>query len=115
MNADDWIRLGIALGLGGVIVELVRSFFQRRNMGANYAEVISRSAVGLLAPLEKRTEELEAKLGKSETRCRALHRQLKDSEHRADRLSRHLAEALAEVAILRQQVASITPDEGPHR
>lgn len=104
MNADDWIRLGIALGLGGVIVEAVRSFFQRRNMGANYAEVISRSAVGLLAPLESRVEDLEAKLGKSETRCRVLHEQLAESEGRANALTRNLGQCRLQVSALQQQL-----------
>lgn len=104
MSIDEWIRLGVALGVGGVVLELVRSFFQRRKMGADYAEVISRSAVGLLAPLEERVHDLETKLGKSETRCRVLHEQLAESEGRANALTRNLGECRLEVHALRQQL-----------
>lgn len=77
MTPDEWVRLCVALGFGGVIMEVIRSYLQRRKMGADYAEVISRSAVGLLAPLEERVHDLE----------------------------RQLSAALAEVASLRRQVA----------
>ena len=49
----------LAVGVGGLLVELIRGLFQRKKMGADYADVISNSAVRLLKPLEERIAELE--------------------------------------------------------
>lgn len=108
MTSDDWFRVGAVLGVGGLIVELIRGFFHRRKMGADYAEVISRSAVGLLGPLEKRVHDLEDALASSETRADHLADQLTQSEERARTLSRLLERATEETRTLRKQLADQT-------
>jgi septal ring factor EnvC (AmiA/AmiB activator) len=55
----DWL---LALSIGGVLVEIARSFIQRKKMNADYADVIAGSAIRLLEPLEKRIAELEQEL-----------------------------------------------------
>ena len=52
----DWL---LAFGVGGVVIEALRAFVQRRKMGADYADVIASSAIKLLMPLEDRVKELE--------------------------------------------------------
>jgi peptidoglycan hydrolase CwlO-like protein len=61
-NLSSVLSLLTALGLGAIIVEAIRSVSQRKKMGADYADVISSSAVRLLAPLENRIKELEAQV-----------------------------------------------------
>jgi hypothetical protein len=61
------LQLLTALGLGAVIVEAVRSFTQRKKMGADYADVISASAVRLLDPLENRIQDLEQQVIEAKT------------------------------------------------
>lgn len=61
---NDIVGWLLALGVGGILVEIIRSFFQRKNLHADYADVIAKSAMMLLEPLEKRIKELEAELVK---------------------------------------------------
>jgi hypothetical protein len=63
MNRDA-VELLLAVIGGGALAETVRSFFLRKKMGADYADVISASAVRLLAPLEHRIEELEQEVAR---------------------------------------------------
>ena len=63
-------------GLGAVVLEIVRSAFQRRKMGADTAEVISRSALALLAPLEKRIEDLTHELEEARTELATTRQEL---------------------------------------
>lgn len=56
------LQWAVALGLGGLVAEALRSFVQRRKMGADYADVIAGTAVKLLEPLNKQIQELQGKL-----------------------------------------------------
>lgn len=49
----SWINIAAAAGIGGVIVEVVRSTMQRRQVDANVAETITNAATTLLDPLTK--------------------------------------------------------------
>lgn len=53
----EWV---IALGVGAILAEVVRSAFQRRKMGADAAKIITEAATSLLGPLRSRIAELEA-------------------------------------------------------
>lgn len=77
------------LGIGGVFVEFVRAMFLRKKMGADYADIISASAVRLLDPLERRIRELEGELEatkKELVEARKEAHALRE-ENRAERMS----------------------------
>lgn len=78
MSTDRVIEWLIALGAGAVLLEIVRSLFLRKKMGADYADVISAAAVRLLAPLEMRIEELQGELDR-------VKRDLVDAMQEAER------------------------------
>lgn len=59
ISGDVILNWVVALGLGAVLVETVRAIVNRRKLGADYADVISKAAVGLLEPLQERIKELE--------------------------------------------------------
>lgn len=62
MEPDSIAGLLLAAGIGGIIVEVIRTLRQRKKMGAEYADVIASSAIKLLEPLEHRIEDLEEDL-----------------------------------------------------
>lgn len=62
MSTPDIIGFLVAAGLGAILLEIVRSFLQRRQMGADAAKVITEAATTLLIPLQARIVELETKL-----------------------------------------------------
>ena len=53
-------QLLAALGVGGAVAQGLRALFNRKQMSADYADVISASAVRLIAPLEAQIAELRA-------------------------------------------------------
>lgn len=67
LDAGDFVatltKFSVALGLGGVVVELVRSAFQRKQMGASTAKTFTDAAVVLVGPLQARVSALEAEAG----------------------------------------------------
>ena len=62
MTQQEVVQVLVALGIGGGVVETIRALFSRRKMSADYADVISASAVRLLTALEHRVDTLEAEL-----------------------------------------------------
>lgn len=104
MDGSQILQLLTALGVGAVLVEIVRSFFQRKNMGADYASVISSSAVSLLAPLNQQIEELRTEVNAAKNEVANLTGELSaalaDAAH--ERELRLVAET--EVARLRASV-----------
>ena len=77
MDPDRLVEWLIALGAGAVVLEIVRSLFMRKKMGADYADVISAAAVRLLAPLETRITELEEEVN---TYKQELHEAVLEAE-----------------------------------
>jgi hypothetical protein len=81
----DWLGWLVGLGAGAILVEALRSFVQRKKMGADYADVISASAVRLLAPLEARIKDLESKVLTLESDLnearKALNHAVEDANH----------------------------------
>lgn len=61
-DTTEVAQILVAIGAGGVVVEGIRALFTRRKMSADYADVISASAVRLIAPLEARIQDLEAQV-----------------------------------------------------
>lgn len=58
-NAQQIAAFVAAFGGGAVLVETVKSLFQRGKMDADAAKTITDAATQLLAPLQARVEELE--------------------------------------------------------
>lgn len=90
MTSDQVVTVLVALLGGGFFGTLVQGLWQRRKLGADYAEVVARSATTLLQPLAQRVEELESNL----RREKAVAKQL----------SAELAEARAVVRLLRNEL-----------
>jgi hypothetical protein len=65
-------------GVGAIVVEGIRAITQRKKMGADYAETISKSAVSLLDPLEKRIKELEYELRDCHNELSAARQEIED-------------------------------------
>lgn len=94
----------VALLGGGFLGSLVQGLYQRRKQGADYAEVVARSATSLLTPLAERIEALQDELGTERKRVRAMARDLDDAREQLERartalrlLRRELAEARNEL------------------
>lgn len=73
---DQVFTLLVALVGGGFLGSLVQGIWQRRKLGADYADVIARSATGLLQPLARRVDELQEQLIVEQQRARKLARDL---------------------------------------
>lgn len=65
----QWV---VALGVGAIVAEVIRSGFQRRKMSADAAKVITDAATVLLGPLQVRIKDLEVEV-------EATRRELKDA------------------------------------
>ena len=59
MTGPEVIQWVVALGVGAVFAEIVRSGFQRKKMGADAAKTITDAATVLHGPLHDRIKELE--------------------------------------------------------
>ena len=91
----------VALLTGGFLTSLVQGFLQRKKLGADYADVIAKSATGLLQPLHERVQELEA--------------DLKREKQVARQLSEELAEARAVVRLLRTELLKAREEHAENR
>lgn len=107
--AVDLTQVLTAAGVGAVVVEAIRSVFQRKKMRADEASVISSAAVSLLQPLEKRIHELEDELDKTKLDLMAVTSEWNHTK-------RELREARTEVRALRAEAASGREEirRGPH-
>jgi uncharacterized protein HemX len=94
INVVEWV---IALGVGAIVAELIRSTFQRRKMGADAAKVITEAATTLLGPLQQRVKDLEGII--EETR-----KELDAARHQVLLATSELIEARREVRELRDKI-----------
>lgn len=106
---DQLLTLLVALVGGGFLGSLVQGLYQRRKLGADYADVIARSATGLLTPLAERVNELQTQLVREQQRAAQLGR---DLDHARESLDR----ARIAIRVLRRELAQVraenTPEEG---
>lgn len=84
MTGDRLIEWLVVLGLGGVLVETVRSLFMRKKMGADYATAISGAAISLLEPLEHRIHQLEQELDQTRMQLTRVKLDLVDAMEEAE-------------------------------
>jgi peptidoglycan hydrolase CwlO-like protein len=103
----------VAIGLGAILVEIIRSFVQRKQMGANAAKTITEAATTLLAPLQARVKELEAtvaltqtQLTKTQERLAEAQSRLNEAHNRLDSTLSRLEDATRELEHLRARVAA---------
>lgn len=95
MSSTEILQWAIALGLGAILAEIVRSFLQRKKMGADAAKTITEAATSLLGPLR---EELAAE--------RAEHSlELKAERIKVAEVRKELDQALTEAKYLRGELA----------
>lgn len=113
-TSGDVVQLLAMAGVGGVSVEVVRSVMQRRKMGADYADVIARSATSLLEPLAKRVGELEMALSAERTKVVELTEAQEVARHKALDLTTALEAAQSEVKALRREIKALRADNAAH-
>lgn len=101
LAADDWQSWVLALGVGAVLAELVRSGFQRRKMSADAAKVITDAATVLLGPLHDRVHELEGEIQATRQELNQARRELDGARTQVQALTRELEGARADLAALR--------------
>lgn len=62
MTTEIALQWVVAIGLGAIVAELIRSGFQRRKMSADAAKIITDAATSLLGPLQSRVRDLETEI-----------------------------------------------------
>lgn len=106
----DWL---VALGVGGLIIEIIRGIFQRKRMGGDYADRMASAASALVDPLRRRVQEADDEVSD-------LRRRLRLAENEVEMLRSELADARHEVEMLRDMLAEVghshhTHEEGNER
>lgn len=82
--SDQLVAIMVALLGGGFLGSIVQGIWQRRKLGADYADVIAKSATGLLKPLAFRVDELQRELETERTRVQRLARDLDEARESLD-------------------------------
>lgn len=102
------VALLVALVGGTFLGSVVQGLYQRRKLGADYAEVVARSATSLLTPLATRVEELQDELAGERQRVRQL-------SHDLDAAREDLSQARLAVRLLREELSEARRDVAEHR
>ncbi len=105
---EQVVTLLVAVLGGGFLGSAVQGFYQRKKLGADYADVIARSATGLLKPLSDRVEELQIELT-------ATQRQLKEERVKVRVLVAELGDARDEMTALRRELNATRRENRPRR
>jgi tetrahydromethanopterin S-methyltransferase subunit B len=92
ITSDEVLKWVVAVGLGGVIVEVIRVATQRKKMSADAAQVITQAAAALVTPMQARITQLEPLVEKV-SRLEAL----------VDSLTRELDRCQTELELVRQE------------
>lgn len=90
MTTPEVLQLLVALGVGAVVTELLRSVLQRKHMNADAAKVITDAATSLLQPLQHRVRELEDEIVRTRSELEAARAEVRAlriglADDRADR------------------------------
>jgi septal ring factor EnvC (AmiA/AmiB activator) len=111
---QDWAAILVGLGLGGVLVEGIRFVLHRKGMDADAAKTVTEAAVGLVAPLKERINELETDLGKTEEHASDLDRDLKEATATVVKLMTQIEALNDELTACRAELRAMRHDMGPH-
>lgn len=106
MTTDQVFTLLVAVVGGGFLGSLVQGILQRRKLGADYADVIARSATGLLKPLADRVDELQTQLQREQQRARQLGRDLEAAQE-------SLEGARLAIRVMRRELAQVRNENQP--
>ena len=104
MSSHDVLQWVVGVGVGAILVELIRSFVQRKKMGADAAKVITDAATVLLEPLQRRVRELEEEVDKT-------RKQLTEAREEVAEATEALQAAHREVVRLRDLLSE--KEKGP--
>lgn len=104
---QEGFSLLVALVGGGFLGSLVQGFMQRRKLGADYADVIARSATGLLKPLAERVDELQAQLVHEQQRAKQLSTDLTSANESLER-------ARLAIRLLRRELRELRTEAHAH-
>lgn len=116
MNVDEVLKIFLALGVGGLLVQLVRSGFERKKMSADATKTMVEAATTLLTPLNERVQHLEAELkatkeelrmtgnrcDRTEGELRKTQEELARTEAKLERAHKALSQAAVEIGRLRE-------------
>lgn len=113
-GASNWAAILVGLGLGGVVVEIVRSILHRKGMDASAAKSVTETALSLVAPLKERIAELEKELTTTEERASELDTDLKAATATVVRLTREVVAMTNAMADCHTELAEFRKTLGPH-
>lgn len=106
MTSDQIVTVLVAMVGSGFLVSLVQGLYQRKKMGADYADVIAKSATTLLTPLATRVEELQEELSTERKRVRSLARDLDDARDHLEAARRAVRSLRAELEEVRTEATA---------
>ncbi len=106
MESEALVAVLVALLGGGFLGSIVQGAYQRRKLGADYAEVVARSATALLEPLSARVDDLQSELARERQRVRSLAQDLDDAREQLER-------ARLALRLLRKELAAARDDVTP--
>jgi uncharacterized coiled-coil DUF342 family protein len=95
MIADIILLITAVGGLGGTVYALLKVRTEKRKLGADAAQVLSQSAIGLLEPMNKQVDVLEARLDLCNKKIDQLNSEL-DATRRENRILREQVHDLME-------------------
>lgn len=111
---SDWAAILVGLGLGGVVVEIVRSVLHRKGMDASAAKSVTETALSLVAPLKERVAELEKELSATEERAGELAADLKAATATVVHLTREVVDMTNAMEKCHTELAEFRRMLGPH-
>jgi chromosome segregation ATPase len=117
MSTQDVVALVGALGGFGGAWALVDGILRRRKMSVEQGQIVTGTAVKLVEALETRAKTLETQLEHAnlraddlDTKLRGANEQVDGLRRSHDEMSERLADAQAEVRVLRGQVKMLTEE-----
>lgn len=113
-GVDNWAAILVGLGLGGVVVEVVRSILHRKGMDASAAKSVTETALSLVAPLKERVSELESELSATEERASELDADLKHATATVVHLTQEVIKLTNGLENCQTELAEFRRMLGPH-
>jgi predicted RNase H-like nuclease (RuvC/YqgF family) len=85
------VEIAIAVIGSGALTAIITAFVSRKRMGADAAQILSRSAVAMLNPMRKEVERLTERAEHLELKLTDTNKQLEECHTMVKRLHKELA------------------------
>lgn len=106
MDQQEILQWVTTLGVGALAVELIRGWFQRKKISADYVDTLASAANILVEPLAKRVERLESALSSAEARNWQLSSDLSAAEQQGRTLKADLIMAQDQIRDLNRDLVT---------